>query len=746
MAIDFGSLSMRLSPLAPINIGNGDGMERERLKLMREQFENQKKQQEEENRLRKLAEAGEMERARMQGERERAKAEAKAAAKLQEQKLAAYQKFTELNGAGDLAGARSMVPLMSSLGMGVEDQGEVGGFPRYRISMDAQQDAKAEDERNAQASPYGQNESAVQSLSRLSALGLQGETGTLDDPQTPERAARADLALSPGETERDASVEDALSPGDADMATAAQYAGADGGVTDVDVGARGMMPASLPGSDAYAQALAASQYARDNEGKPLRAPSEEDYTGAVPSDVIDTGAQHQLTLATLKPGLKSLAEAYPDPESRASAALTAAGIEAMPLSGTKALEEYDKQRGGPDNIMVANRQQDAQAARFRETRDQVTPMDISTFRMRGAEQAEKLAKNRGVADVLSAVRNAGVAESVLDDDDPNNDTMIAPALMEAQGVKGVPSNTDLAYALGMDKASTITQIVARVKELIVGGMSTAQKNAIKSYLHAVQESQKATVHDYLESAFGRVDSGELNQYEAAGYKGAIEESVPAWMYNDYWSAREKREGKSGKTPAAGGAPGAAGAELQRQADGAGLNGQVLGQLMSGESGGDPKAANENRTDGAPKSSAKGVFQLLDSTAKTMGFKDAADYAAQPLDKQIEVGLKLFKNKGITADSPPEDYALVLAAPSFVGKWKSRDDVVYKKDSDEWKGNAPWRPADGGDITVGSIADYYLRQGKAEPAKAAVAAPEATLPEPKTAAEKRIVELLKKRGG
>jgi hypothetical protein len=232
-----------------------------------------------------------------------------------------------------------------------------------------------------------------------------------------------------------------------------------------------------------------------------------------------------------------------------------------------------------------------------------------------------------------------------------------------------------------------------------------------------------------------------------GYLGKIEQSIPAWMYNDYHTGREK-SGKGrprGGASAPAGAAGAAGAELQRQAESAGLDGQVLGQLMGGESGGKTDAASD-------KSSAKGVFQLIDSTAQAMGYKDAAEYQAEPLEKQIEVGLKLFKNKGLTKDSPAEDYALVLAAPAFVGNWKSRDDVVYKKGSIEWEGNAPWRPAGGGDITVGSIADYYVGKGGAKPAEAkAEAAPAKTtelkMPEPKTPQEKRYLELLaKKKGG
>ncbi|HEY3495805.1 MAG TPA: hypothetical protein VGK73_14000, partial [Polyangiaceae bacterium] len=72
------------------------------------------------------------------------------------------------------------------------------------------------------------------------------------------------------------------------------------------------------------------------------------------------------------------------------------------------------------------------------------------------------------------------------------------------------------------------------------------------------------------------------------------------------------------------------------------------------------------------------------------------------------------------------------------------------------GNAPWRPAGGGDITVGSITDYYLKHGRevarerdAAESKAEAAPAKTTelkLPEPKTPEEKRIFDLLQKAGG
>lgn len=145
MPIDPNSMLLRLSPLAPINLGGlgGGSMERQRLELMRQQFEEQKRVNREQSELRRLGEANEMARANLVADNQRRQQEAAAAAKTQEQRLAAYQKFTELNGQGDIEGARAMVPLMTSLGMGVDLEGEEGGLPRYRIEMDAAAAEKA---------------------------------------------------------------------------------------------------------------------------------------------------------------------------------------------------------------------------------------------------------------------------------------------------------------------------------------------------------------------------------------------------------------------------------------------------------------------------------------------------------------------------------------------------------------------------------------------------------------------------
>lgn len=436
--------------------------------------------------------------------------------------------------------------------------------------------------------------------------------------------------------------------------------------------------------------------------------------------VLDLQALNDRRLARLHPVLSALGEAYPNAASRTSSMSTQRGIEGLGLPVQEAEKAYQAARSGPDAMQRSLYDIEAQREKFNIQRTELTPLDVDKLQSSGSNEAQELAKERGIDRVLTARAKAREVRQVLNDDNKENDTMIASAVMDAQGVKGTPSNTDLEFAFNVPKGSVATKLISAIEEAVNGGLSTAQRTALLKYMDVVEQTTQRNLDEYLDSAYNRLDSGEMHEEKKKGFKGRIEQSVPAYIYNDYWDRREKREAdERAKNPEAASAGGGdVRAELGRQAEAAGLNGSLLGKLMRGESGGDPNAASD-------KSSAKGVFQVIDETARGLGYKDAAEYAAQPAAKQIEGGLKLFKAKGLTKDSPKEDYALVLAAPSLVGKWKSRDEVVYKKDSDEWKANSPWRPADGGDITIGSIADYYF--GKT--------------PTPKSDADRRVLEML-----
>lgn len=686
MAIDFASMLLQPTKTSAWDLSpSGAGTARENLKLARERFDWERKRALEEDRL---------ERERLKAEEAKAKLTAEAAreAKLREDRLKAYGDFTKATGEGNVEGAQAMVPLLHSLGMDIELEGEEGGLPRYRIGMDAAAAQAEEGARAAQTSPYGEGETAEQSLSRLGAMGLGGETGSL----LPPLGIRSSDEVDP---ETGASVADRV----------------------------------------------AATYGMPGEKTATRKPDTEDFTGGVPKNVIDMGATAAGTLHRLDPTLKGMVAAFPDEETQRGAESIRQGLRNSGLPFEKQMELFDKGVGPVATQRNAQISAQAQQDRFREERDELTEKDKFQFEKAGRDDADKFATDNKIYDMGKALRAGDTILDVIDDGNPDNDAMIASELMTFQNVKGTPSDTDLKLAFDIPMSATMDQALNIIGKMVLGGMQPVQKEAIKAYINAKREELKRGAFEYLDQANARAAGGAYNERARKAYLQTIKGSVPGFVYNEYLDMRKARD------EGPGGDRGKKTAELSENADLAemsdfdlelegqalenDLDPQKLRSLVSGESGGKTNAANS-------RSSAKGVFQVIDSVAKGLGFKDAADYAAQPAEKQIEAGLKLFKAKGLTAESPAEDYALVLAAPSLVGKWKSRDEVVYKKGSEEWKINEPWRPKDQGDITIGSISDYYYGKGKPPSESPASKA----LPEPKTPAEKRYLELLKKRGG
>lgn len=700
MAIDFGRLQMSLSPLAPINVGGMGqlGMERQRLQLMREQFENQKRQQEEENRLRQEAEAGQMARARMAGEREQAKAQAKAAAKLQEQKLALHQKFTEAAGSGNIEAAHAMVPIMTELGMGVDLEGEEHGLPRYRVTMDAKQAAAEDAQRQAQAAPYGEGETAEQSLSRLGAMGLEGETGNLDDLQSPERSAPG-LELTPGEGERDASVEDALTPGDADIATAGQYGGE--GTADVDVGGGGMQPAALPGSDAYAQALAASRHA-EVTGEPMRKPDEADYTGGVPKDVIDTGALHEQTLARLNPALKALVAAHPE-DYRDSAQATADAVVASGLPAAKALEEFRQQRSGPNDLIKAQLESGAKTLKG----EQPDYMQRAQLRKTGIDEAQQTAQVfDGLKDYTLNQNTYAVAKDILTNDDNIDDSMIGELIGRRMGQRGTSTEGDIQRIFGTASMSWLELIKNKAWKAAFGGLDSGQKQALLGVVQKWEAEDKANAFKYLDTIDETANQEE--PHFSHGLRTGAGLIVPRAVRDEWQEARKKKWDPSADagSPRAAGAPVTPGTGAgDEQLKAAGLDPAKLRRVIGPESGGDPKATSSE--------GASGTMQIMPDNLKAMGI-EPEDFKKLSASEQMAYNIRYLKDRGITADSSADDYAMAVAAPDPKFRNASDDTVIYKKGSKQWEANKPWRPADGGDITKGSILAFYgLRGGSAD---------------------------------
>ncbi len=139
--------------------------------------------------------------------------------------------------------------------------------------------------------------------------------------------------------------------------------------------------------------------------------------------------------------------------------------------------------------------------------------------------------------------------------------------------------------------------------------------------------------------------------------------------------------------------------LKDQATKAGLDGDALTRIVRFESGGRADARNA-------ASGATGLIQWMPEVFKGMtkpaGYENVRHEDLKDLtaEEQIPLVIQYFKDKGLKPGADVGEMYLAVAAPSAVNKPDST--VVYKKGSAAWTKNPAWRPADGGDITAGSI--------------------------------------------
>jgi hypothetical protein len=680
MAINFAQMLLQPTKATPWDLSpSGAGTAREQLKLAREKFEFDQKRAEEEDRLAREKQGAEMARARLE-------AEATKAAKLQEDRLKVYGEFTKATGEGNVEAARAMVPMMHSLGMDIGLEGEEGGLPRYRVGMDAAEAEEQEAARLAQASPYGDGETAEQSLSRLGAMGLGGETGSL----LPPLGIRASDEVDPT---TGASVADRV----------------------------------------------AATYGTPGEKTATRGPDTEDFTGGVPKNVIDMGASAAATLHRLDPSLKAAAAAYPDEQTSAAAEQLRLGLRGTGLPLEKQMAAFDKAVSGPASQRNAQIGADAQKERFRETRDELTETQAFAFEKAGRDDADKFATDNKVHDVGKALRAGDTILDVLDDKDPNNDAMIASELMTFQNVKGTPSDTDLKLAFDIPMSTTMDQALNIIGKMVKGGMQPVQKDAIKAYIATKKEELERGAFEYLDQAHARASGGAYNERAKKAYLQTVKGSVQGSIYNKWLDMKKARdEGSAGKSAELGGS-GKAGKfdpdpvqgdfdiELESLAMESDLDPEKIKAVMGPESGGKADARN-------PKSGATGLIQFLPSIARDLG-TSTEELASMSATEQLPFVMKYLSDRGVTSDSPTEDYVMAVAAPAFIGK--PPETVVYRKGSKEWEQNPAWRPPGGGDITVASIGRFYQGGGKG--------GTKATEPAGKSPLDKSVLDILRRAG-
>ncbi len=461
MAIDFSQMMLNPSPIVKLGGlgGGGGGMERERLRLMREQFEQSKKEHDEQKALRELEEDGRNARTRLQGEQEKA-------AKTQADRMAAYKTFTELNGSGDIEGARAMVPMMSALGMGVDLEGEENGLPRYRIEIDGKAAEQQESARTAQASPYGQNESAVQSLDRMGALGYPtNDSGGMNEP------------------------------------------------------------AGIPSTeDAFGQAQAASQYAEETGG-PARGPDEQDYTGGVPNNVLDMGAIQAQSLRRLDPALGGLIAGLPE-EYQDSARSTAQGVRGLGLPATKAVELYGKQQGDA-NALITGRLNAGE--KEGDNALQMSKEQFDRYKAGFDTLGKEVAAKYGIESRLRARGLNDQAMKILTNSTKEDDYLVLSLISRSFGERGATTEGDVARALGLPATSTWDQITGWLSSRLDGGIPEPNKKALIGVLKSAVDSNDTEIGTFSDRLLELANDPETDPDVAKGVRDYWRATVPKSM-------------------------------------------------------------------------------------------------------------------------------------------------------------------------------------------------------------------------
>ena len=712
MPIDASSALLRLSPVGGIDLGQGgqESLERQRLTLMQQQFEETKRQNAKEEELRRMAEQGAQRRAELESQRQQEKLEAdKAAAREVEKRklMAEVQKYRD---AGDIEGIEALMGSMQASGMNIERLGEDEyGLPSYQIDYDGAQAAAQEDERAAQASPYGPDETAVQSLDRLGALGYPSlsERGNLDEPN---------------------------------------------------------LDAPITTEDAYERGLAASQHYEET-GEPLRQPDQADIMGAVPKNVIDFGAMQEQAARRLDPALGALQRAYPE-RYQDSVGETNDAIRGMALPANKALEQATALRAGPDAALAKelDKQDEAEPK-------PLTRKDVEELAKGGEARGKETFDNQDIGGSIIRTQAAKTIRELLTDKDPNNDYAIAFELPNMLGSKGPQSNKDLAVALGVDSMSTISQITDAFVRMVKGGMDEKRKKSLIEVIDRKIDQDDHMVYDFLdaiEESAGMAQDPEV----ARGLRDYAARNVPK-VWRDAWQAArdgdddEEGDDEEGGAPAAGARQGTTTVErpgaqydpdavegsiatddefleaLTAEADAAQLNVDSILPLIGYESGGDPKIKNKEG------SSARGLIQFLDSTAQQYTnpktgkkFTGSEEFATLSRAEQAPFIIKYLKDRGVTSDHDQGDMYVAIAGPAALKKEDSYE--VYKKGTDEYRKNLGWDLDDDGVITRGELYRYGMGERKGAKGKKASGEGKATYESPALRQQKERVAKQKSR--
>lgn len=510
------------------------------------------------------------------------------------------------------------------------------------------------------------------------------------------------------------------------------------GYPTTDSGTMAPPPAVTSTEDAFSRAQAATAQAAAT-GLPARAPDKPDVSGAVPKNVIDTGALHAETLSSLRPALNSIVAAYP-PEFQDAMSHMADAAESSGLPTDKALELLNQLSPGAVTQLRENTKQafeDRKEQSAEERAAQAARLQAEKLGMQGEKQAsaqyktgaglgEQAANTYKVADLLERRRAIGLATYVIDNKHTEDDYMVGALISRMMGERGATTENDVGRALGDASMSFLDLIKKRLFKEAMGGLSPEQKGAIRGVLQDAAKEDERRAADYLSNVDETIASPDTHPDVARGLKAYRNLIIPRDI-RDRYEATKNPGSTAAVTPqkpfnmaddaAAPSEPEGQGvltndprdwkSQAAAVATQAGLDPKALQGVIQAESGGNPSAQNP--------SGATGLIQFMPEIAQAMGTTTDA-IKKMPVAEQLPLVVQYLKDRGINEKSTQDDmYVAIAAGGNFVGRPDST--VVYPKNSKGWKANPAWRPADGGDITVADIKAYGGGRGHALAASA-----------------------------
>jgi hypothetical protein len=449
---------------------------------------------------------------------------------------------------------------------------------------------------------------------------------------------------------------------------------------------------------------------------PLASAEEQQAAAArTPSNVLDMGARQQRIGAQLDPVMNSLVSAYPA-EFQGSARDTSAAVRGLNLSAEKTVEMFDKMRGSPDQLIKAGIDADAAKAAAGVKSDSA---EWNT----GFEQGNTIATKLKLGDTVGRRSDLGMVVEILGNGNNLDDYLAGAAISRLMGERGATTEGDIGRALGNAGMSFIDKVKANLHGQAVGGLTPDQKKTLLGVAKNRLALDAQEIHAFMDN----VERGDATPGVVSGRKAYRDMLIPRDVREGYEKLRKEKQAKSAPKPAESGRfdmqanpePEARPSplkeddfdgELRRQSEEQGLNFDAIKGVIGPESGGKPGAVNST-------SGATGLIQFLPSVAKAMG-TTTEEIGKMSATEQIPLVLRYFKERGLTKEHTQDDYYLGVSAPAAIGK--PDDTVVYKKGSVEWEQNPAWRPAGGGDITVGDIKAYggAKRKGGDDEAKRA----------------------------